>query len=169
MFSKYRKFINGSDDTSLDTDNKANNFGPAGQNALVGVGVTIEGQVLSHEDIVIAGKVQGALIAKNHHVHIAKSGVITADITAKIISIEGLVTGNITGSQSVILAATSIVYGNIECPRVSLEDGAKFKGSIEMNPGEPTQSVLPIFSVSNGKVRKSIIESGQIGTKASSL
>ena len=169
MFSKYRKFINGSDDTSLDTDKKANNFGPSGQNALVGVGVTVEGQVLSHEDIVIAGKVQGALIAKNHHAHIAKSGVITADITAKIISIEGSVTGNITGLESVILAATSIVHGNIECPRVSLEDGAKFKGSIEMNPGEPTQSVLPIFSASNGKVRKSIIESGQIGAKASSL
>ena len=169
MFSKYRKFINGSADTSLDTDNKATNFGPAGQNALVGVGVTVEGQVLSHEDIVIAGKVQGALIAKNHSVHISKSGVIMADITAKIISIEGSVTGNITGSESVILATTSIVHGNIECPRVSLEDGAKFKGSIEMNPGEPTQAVLPIFSVSNGKARKSIIESGQIGTKASSL
>lgn len=167
MFSKYRKFINGADNSSLEIDSKVSDYGPAAQSTLIGAGVTIEGKVSSHEDIVIAGEVHGVLMATNHHVHIAKSGVVTADITAKIVSIEGSVTGNITGSESVIIAATSVVHGNVECPRVSLEDGAKFKGSIEMNPGEPAQSVLPIFSASNAKVHRSLKESGQTATKAS--
>ena len=167
MFSKYRKLIKGADDRSLEIDNKVSNYGLAVQSTFIGAGVTIEGKVISHEDIVIAGEVQGVLMAANHHVHIAKSGVVTADITAKIVSIEGSVTGNVMGLESVIIAATSFVHGNVECPRVSLEDGAKFKGSIEMNPGEPAQSVLPIFSVPNAKIHRSLKESGQTATKAS--
>jgi cytoskeletal protein CcmA (bactofilin family) len=164
MFGKYRKFIKGVDEKSLEIDNKVSDYGPAAQSTFVGASVTIEGKVLSHEDIVIAGEVQGVFMAENHHVHIAKSGVVTADITAKIVSIEGSVTGNVMGLESVIIAASSVVHGNVECPRVSLEDGAKFKGSIEMNPSESAQSVLPIFSVPNAKVHRSLKESVQTAT-----
>ena len=167
MFSKYKKFISGSDNSSLESDNKAGILESSLQSAVIGAGVTIEGQVISHEDMVIAGEVRGAVIAKNHHIHIATSGIVKADITAKIISVEGTVTGNVTGLERVIITATSNVQGNIECPRVTLEDGAKFKGSIEMNPGEPTQSILPIFPVTSVKKRSSSAGSDQIGAKAS--
>ena len=80
---------------------------------------------------------------------------------------EGTVTGNLYGLERVMISSTSHVQGNIECPRVALEDGAKFKGSIEMNPGEPTQSILPIFPVANIKAGSSSEGSGQIGAKAS--
>ncbi|MDC0173055.1 polymer-forming cytoskeletal protein [Gammaproteobacteria bacterium] len=167
MFSKYKKFISGSDDSSLDSDNKAGILEPSLQSAVIGAGVTIEGQVVSHEDVIIAGEVNGAVIAKNHHIHVAKSGVVKADITAKIIAVEGTVTGNLTGLEHVMITATSNVQGNIESPRVTLEDGAKFKGSIEMNPGEPAQSILPIFPVADVKARSSSEGSDQIGAKAS--
>ncbi len=167
MFAKYKKFISGSDDSSLDSDNKDGMVEGCLHSAVIGAGVTIEGQMVSQEDMLIAGEVHGAVIAKNHHIHVAKSGVVKADITANIISVEGTVTGNLYGLERVMISSTSHVQGNIECPRVALEDGAKFKGSIEMNPGEPTQSILPIFPVANIKAGSSSEGSDQIGAKAS--
>jgi cytoskeletal protein CcmA (bactofilin family) len=60
-------------------------------------------------------------------------------LNAKVVHIDGTVTGDITGTDSVVVSKTGRVQGNIVAPRVSLEDGAQFKGSIDMNPG--TQQV----------------------------
>ncbi|MCB1844788.1 MAG: polymer-forming cytoskeletal protein, partial [Halioglobus sp.] len=67
---------------------------------------------------------------------VGESGRVTADITARVVKIEGEVTGDITGSEKVVIARSGNVRGNIVAPRVTLEDGAIFKGSIDMDPGE---------------------------------
>jgi cytoskeletal protein CcmA (bactofilin family) len=56
--------------------------------------------------------------------------------------VEGSVSGDISASQNVVIAASGNIIGNIESPRVTLEDGAKFKGSIEMDPDQPAQVEL---------------------------
>ena len=164
MLSKYKDLIKSSDSDSVSSQTSTN---LESKSALIGSDVKIKGDVISEEDIVIAGEVTGIVQAKSHHIHISDTGILNADITGNIVSIEGSVKGNIVGLENVIITSTGNVLGNIECPRLSLEDGAKFKGSIEMNPGEPAQSVLPIFSVSNAKVHRSVKESGQTATKAS--
>ncbi|MBV1904704.1 MAG: polymer-forming cytoskeletal protein, partial [Pseudomonadales bacterium] len=65
-----------------------------------------------------------------------KSGKVTADIMAKVVKIEGEVTGDIAGDEKVVISSTGRVRGNIVAPRMTLEDGAKFKGSIDMDPEE---------------------------------
>ena len=61
---------------------------------------------------------------------------VSANVTAKNITIQGTVKGDIHGNEKVVIAKTGNVRGNIVAPRVTLEDGAVFKGSIDMDPGE---------------------------------
>jgi cytoskeletal protein CcmA (bactofilin family) len=117
-----------------------------GVKAMIGPGVKIEGQIVSDEDLIIEGKVDGSISAKSHEVVVGKSGVLKANIKAKVVKIEGAVTGDISGIEKVVIANTGNVLGNIDSPRVTLEDGAKFKGSIEMDPGEQAISELPTTS-----------------------
>jgi cytoskeletal protein CcmA (bactofilin family) len=138
MLNKYKDRIKNSD-----SDHVSSHKGPSsrGNSAVIGEDVKIKGDIISQEDIIIAGEVNGIVQAKSHHVHVADTGVLNADIIGNVVSVEGLVKGNIVGLENVIITPTGNVLGNIECPRLSLEDGAKFKGSIEMNPADPTASL----------------------------
>jgi cytoskeletal protein CcmA (bactofilin family) len=57
-----------------------------------------------------------------------------ANLTANVVRIDGEVNGDIVGVEKVVITKTGKVQGNIVGPRVTLEDGAKFKGSIDMDP-----------------------------------
>ena len=59
-----------------------------------------------------------------------------ANINAKVVKIDGTVEGDIVASEMATISRTGNVKGNITAPRMTLEDGAKFKGSIDMDPGE---------------------------------
>jgi len=122
-----------------------------GGKAMIGSTVVIEGQITSGEDLVVEGNVFGTITAKEHEVTIGKSGQLKADIVAKVVRVEGNVQGDISGGEKVIIANTGNVLGNIDAPRVTLEDGAKFKGSIEMDPDEPATAESPVKAVVNGK------------------
>jgi len=110
---------------------------------MIGPTVVIEGKVVSGEDLLIEGNVSGSISAKGHEVTVGAAGKLKADISAKVVRVEGSVQGDISGVEKVIISKTGNVLGNIDAPRVTLEDGAKFKGSIEMDPGEPATKELP--------------------------
>jgi len=111
-----------------------------GKVAIIGPGIHVHGDINGDEDLVIEGKVDGKIRLKANQVDIGHSGKVQADITAKVIKIAGDVKGDITGMEKVIISRTGNVNGNIIAPRMTLEDGAIFKGSIDMNPGEPAKT-----------------------------
>ena len=102
--------------------------------SMIGSNVEITGNIVSDQDLIIQGQVSGSVTAKSSDVTVGIDGQLKADISAKIVKIEGAVIGDIVGEEKVVIAKTGNVVGNIQAPRVNLEDGAKFKGSIEMNP-----------------------------------
>ncbi len=104
--------------------------------ALIGPAIKISGEISGEEGLTIEGAVDGTINLPNHAVSVGRSGVVKANISAAIVSIQGRVKGDIVGSKKVILSANARVQGNITAPRVNLEDGAKFKGSIDMHPAE---------------------------------
>lgn len=104
--------------------------------AMIGSTITIKGEVTGDEDLVVDGTVEGNIQLGAHELQVGKSGKVNANITAKVVKIQGEVRGDITGKEKVILSNTGNVRGNIIAPRVTLEDGAIFKGSIDMDPGE---------------------------------
>ena len=114
---------------------------------MIGSTVVIDGNITSAENLIIEGKVSGTITATGHEVTVGQSGQLKANINAKIVRIEGKIEGDISGGEKVIISKTGNVLGNIDAPRVTLEDGAKFKGSIEMDPDEQPS----IKAVPNGK------------------
>ena len=104
--------------------------------ALIGPAIKISGEISGEEGLTIEGAVDGTINLPNHAVSVGRSGVVKANISAAVVSIQGRVKGDIVGSKKVTLTANARVQGNISAPRVNLEDGAKFKGTIDMHPAE---------------------------------
>lgn len=104
---------------------------------MIGQSIQIKGNINGSENLIIDGSVDGAVSLPDNDLTIGEQGRVTADLEAKNITVHGQVDGDIAGSEKVVVAKTGRVKGNITAPRVTLEDGAKFKGSIDMDPGEP--------------------------------
>jgi cytoskeletal protein CcmA (bactofilin family) len=114
----------------------------SGRAAVIGPGIQITGDISGDENLIIEGKVDGKIKLVAHQVDIGQSGRVNADISAKVIKIAGEVRGDLTGSEKVIISRSGNVHGNIIAPRMTLEDGAIFKGSIDMDPGEPVKPAV---------------------------
>ncbi|HLF30969.1 MAG TPA: polymer-forming cytoskeletal protein [Xanthomonadales bacterium] len=112
--------------------------------AVIGPGIAIDGNISGNENLLIEGKVKGSIHLGSHEVTVGKTGDVNADVTAKLIRIAGKVRGDLTGKEKVIISNTGNVRGNIVAPRMLLEDGAVFKGSIDMDPGETSQAQAPL-------------------------
>ena len=112
----------------------------------------IKGTVTGDEDLLIQGKVEGSIDLSAHEVTVGESGKVNADIMARTVRIDGEVSGDITGDEMVVISRTGNVRGNITAPRMTLEDGAIFKGAIDMDPGETTAkvSLAPKAAVETG-------------------
>lgn len=95
----------------------------------------IKGDISGTEDLVLEGKMEGTISLPKNEVLIGPDGQVKADVTALKVSIEGRVVGDIRGSERVVIKHSGRVEGNIVAPRVVLEDGCQFKGSVEMNIG----------------------------------
>jgi len=110
---------------------------------MIGPSIRIKGEVSGDEDLLIQGRVEGSITLKTHEVSVGESGQVFADILAKTIRIDGKVQGDITAVENVVISKLGNVRGNIVAPRVLLEDGAVFKGSIDMDPGDPVAKAAP--------------------------
>jgi len=111
--------------------------------AMIGKTISIKGDITGEESLVIEGRVDGTIALKNNDLTIGQSGVVNANLTASVVRIDGEVKGDIVGVEKVVISKTGKVHGNIVGPRVTLEDGAKFKGSIDMDPGSAESVLAP--------------------------
>jgi len=107
---------------------------PGREAAVIGRSIQIDGNLRGEEDLRIEGDISGTIQLHNHSLTIGKDGKIKADVHAKVIAVDGNMDGDLYGAERVSIRKTARVTGNIVAPRVSLEDGARFKGSIEMDP-----------------------------------
>lgn len=105
-----------------------------GERAVIGPSIIIKGDLIGDEDMIIEGRVEGKVDLKQHKVTIGRKGVIRADVHARIVTIEGDVQGTVNADEQIVLGKTCNVRGDMIALRVSLEDGARFKGSIDMEP-----------------------------------
>lgn len=99
--------------------------------AWVGPGVRIEGKLISTEDLVIDGKVDGSIEVSEHHLSIGPEGAVTADLSALRITISGAVKGNVKARERVDLQASGSVTGDITSPRCVIAEGAFIAGRVD--------------------------------------
>ena len=100
--------------------------------SVIGSSVVFKGEMSADEEILIEGTVEGTIAHHKKNVTVGKQGRVTALIHANSVTIQGRVSGDIHGDVYVILADGCDVTGNIYCPRIKVEDGAVFNGSIKM-------------------------------------
>ena len=101
--------------------------------AVIGPSIHIDGTLKGEEDLLIEGHVTGAVQLQDHSLTIGAKGQVEADLYAHNVIVEGTVEGDLYGVERVAIRSSARVRGNITAPRVSLEDGAMFKGAIEMD------------------------------------
>lgn len=104
----------------------------AGRTATIGSAITIKGEVSGDEDLLIQGRVDGSIDLEEHTVTVGSDGRVTASITARVVTVEGRVDGDIQARERIVLRSSSQVEGDIAAPRVVLEDGARFRGGVDM-------------------------------------
>lgn len=101
--------------------------------AVIGPSIHINGDLRGEEDLIIEGNVDGTIHLHEHGLTIGSKGKVKADIYAHSIVVDGKVDGDLYGSERIAIRKSGEVKGNVVSPRVSLEDGGRFKGSIEMD------------------------------------
>lgn len=125
-------FQNNSDNRTSDPFSSRNDNGPAPA-AVIGSKIKIRGELVGEEDLLVEGQVEGIINLNDNVLTVGENGVLKANASAKTITIEGRVEGDLLGEENIVIKATSQVTGNLVAPRVSLEDGAQFRGSIDMD------------------------------------
>ena len=108
------------------------------QRAAIGRSIKIRGEVSGDEDLLVQGEVEGSVALGKHQVTVGDDGRVKASIAARLVIVEGRVEGDVTAEEQVILRASARVEGDIAAPRVVIEDGARFRGSVDM--GDPSES-----------------------------
>ena len=101
--------------------------------ATIGPSIRINGDLSGEEDLIVQGHVEGTVTLKQNALRVGKEGHVSATVHARVIDVEGRVEGDVVGDEQVILHRSANVQGNISAPRVTLEDGCRFKGSIDMD------------------------------------
>ena len=99
--------------------------------ACIGPSVVIKGEVVSAEDLIIDGCVEGTIQLSGHCLTVSPGASIRAELVGRIITIGGNVTGNIAASEKVAIRATGSVEGDIRAPRVAVSEGSVLRGRVE--------------------------------------
>ena len=103
--------------------------------ATIGPSIRISGDLTGDEDLIVQGEVEGTVVLPKNLLTIGQDGRVNASVKARVIHVEGKVEGDLRGDEQVIVKRSGDVQGNITAPRVTLEDGCRFKGSINMDEG----------------------------------
>jgi cytoskeletal protein CcmA (bactofilin family) len=104
----------------------------------IGKLISIKGELSGDEDFTIDGRVEGKIELKDHDLVIGPHGEVTAEIHAKNVIIDGRVIGNVLARELVEIKASGFLVGNIESSRISIVDGAHFKGRVNLRKGVET-------------------------------
>jgi cytoskeletal protein CcmA (bactofilin family) len=112
-----------------------------GEQATIGKGLFIKGEINGSESLFIDGKVEGTVNLPGNRVTIGRNGQVSANITAREIVVLGKVKGNVSATDRVDIRAEGSLSGDVAAARISIEDGAFFKGGIDIR--KPDQGKAP--------------------------
>ena len=102
----------------------------------IGPNLVVRGRLSGEEDVKIEGRVEGQ-ISLNSHLIIETTGSVDAEIEVQMLTVRGVASGTFIGEKTVSLESGAKVTGNIKAPRIIIEDGAIFKGHIDMEVDIP--------------------------------
>jgi cytoskeletal protein CcmA (bactofilin family) len=116
---------------------------PARQKAIIGASMHIKGEIRSDEELMVDGEVEG-IVESGSLLTIGRNGKVRANIKAREVVIFGSVKGNIEVVEKLAIRDQGSLVGDIKTAGISIDDGAYFKGSIDISRPEPKVSSKPV-------------------------
>jgi cytoskeletal protein CcmA (bactofilin family) len=113
---------------------------PSQEQAMIGKSLVIKGEVSGSESLYIDGRVEGSINLPGSRVTIGRNGIVSANINAREIIVLGTVSGNMSASDRFDIRSEGSLTGDIVAQRVSIEDGAHFKGRIDIQKPAPERA-----------------------------
>jgi cytoskeletal protein CcmA (bactofilin family) len=107
--------------------------------ATVGKAVKVIGQIFSREDLYVDGDVEGTIEALEHKLTIGPNGTVQAAVKAREVVVLGTIKGNVDATEKIEIRKDAKLTGDIRTARIIIEDGAYFKGSIDIVKPEPAK------------------------------
>jgi cytoskeletal protein CcmA (bactofilin family) len=114
-----------------------------GEQATISKGLIIKGDITGSESLFIDGKVEGSVNLPGNRVTVGRNGQVAANITAREIVVLGKVKGNVSASDRVDIRAEGSLSGDVAAARISIEDGAFFKGGIDIKKPDAKPAAAP--------------------------
>lgn len=111
--------------------------------ATIGKSVVVRGELSGSEDLYVDGEVEGSISLRGQSLTIGPNGRVRANLEARNVVVHGRVDGNVNASDRVDLRKSASLTGDISTARVAIEDGAYFKGTIDIQKAEPSARVEP--------------------------
>ena len=131
----------------------------SGEQATIGKSLIVKGEVSGSESLYIDGKVEGAINLPGNRVTVGRNGQVAANIMAREIVVLGKVRGNCQASDRVDIRSEGSLTGDVIAARISIEDGAFFKGGIDIRKpgaGDQKSGVPPAGAAKDEKVNEPI-------------
>ena len=115
---------------------------PSDKVSVLGPTLVFKGELSADEDLMLKGRVEGS-IRHTASLRISKEGSVQGNVEAKNITVDGTVEGDLHGGGSVTVRESANVTGNIFAPRVTLVEGARFNGTIDMDVAQAASGASP--------------------------
>jgi cytoskeletal protein CcmA (bactofilin family) len=112
----------------------------SGNSATIGKAVKIVGQIFSKEDLFVDGDLEGTVEAMEHKLTIGPNGTVHAGVKAREVVVLGTIQGNVEATDKIEIRKDAKLVGDIRTARIIIEDGAYFKGSIDIVKPEPAKA-----------------------------
>jgi cytoskeletal protein CcmA (bactofilin family) len=126
---------------------------PSGEQATIGKSLFVKGEVSGSESLYVDGKVEGTINLPGNRVTVGRNGQVAANITAREVVVLGKVRGNIQASDRVDIRSEGSLTGDVAAARISIEDGAYFKGGIDIRkPGDTKGGPIAVSEPVEAKV-----------------
>jgi cytoskeletal protein CcmA (bactofilin family) len=108
--------------------------------AVIGKGMVIKGQIRSGENMHVAGEIDGSLYLAGYDLTVTAESKVRADVTAREVDISGSIQGNVDATRKITVRKGGKLIGDLRTPGIVIEDGAYFKGNIEIVSREARQN-----------------------------
>ena len=114
-----------------------------GEQATIGKGLFIKGEITGSESLYIDGKIEGTINLPGNRLTVGRNGQVNAAVNAREIVVLGKVKGNVTATDRVDIRAEGSLTGDVAAARISIEDGAFFKGGIDIKKADNKPQAVP--------------------------
>jgi cytoskeletal protein CcmA (bactofilin family) len=119
------------------------NLDSRGGPAVLGKSVIVKGQIYGREDLTIDGEVEGTVELQEHRLTIGPNGKVMATVKAREVVVLGTIHGNVETRDKIMIRKDAKLVGDIKTARIEIEDGAYFKGNIDIVRAEPKPAAAP--------------------------